>query len=72
MPSTRPAAERLFTYADGKSTPVKDVKPDDFWKALNKGACWMDDRGEIRSAPGKLETTRSCGPGRSAPLPSRW
>jgi len=32
----------LFTYADGKSTPVKEMKADDFWKALNEGACWMD------------------------------
>jgi hypothetical protein len=32
----------LFTYADAKTTPVKDVKPDDFWKALNEGGCWMD------------------------------
>jgi menaquinone reductase, molybdopterin-binding-like subunit len=33
----------LFTYAGGNSTPVKDVKPDDFWKALNEGGCWMDN-----------------------------
>ena len=33
----------LFTYADAKSTPVKEVKPDDFWKALNEGGCWLDD-----------------------------
>jgi hypothetical protein len=32
----------LFTYADAKSTPVKEVKPEDFWKALNQGGCWMD------------------------------
>ena len=32
----------LFTYADGKSTAVKDVKADDFWKALQEGGCWMD------------------------------
>jgi hypothetical protein len=36
----------LFTYADAKSTPVKELKPEDFWKALNQGGCWMD-------APGK-------------------
>jgi len=23
----------LFTYADAKSTPVKELKPEDFWKA---------------------------------------
>lgn len=32
----------LFTYADAKSTALKDVKPDDFWKALNAGGCWID------------------------------
>jgi anaerobic selenocysteine-containing dehydrogenase len=32
----------LFTYADGRSAAVKDVKPDDFWKALQAGGCWMD------------------------------
>jgi len=31
----------LVTYADAKSVPVKDVKPDDFWKALNAGGCWV-------------------------------
>jgi anaerobic selenocysteine-containing dehydrogenase len=32
----------LFTYADEKSTPLKDLKADDFWKALNEGASWTD------------------------------
>ncbi|MGD0499248.1 MAG: hypothetical protein ABSC23_12520 [Bryobacteraceae bacterium] len=32
----------LVTYADGKSTPVKELKPNDFWKGLNDGACWID------------------------------
>ena len=32
----------LRTYADGKSIPVKGVKPDDFWKVLNEGGCWVD------------------------------
>ena len=36
----------LFTYADAKSTPVKDVKPEDFWKALNEGGCWLDSAAE--------------------------
>jgi len=30
----------LRTYADGKSQAVKDVKLDDFWKALNAGGAW--------------------------------
>jgi hypothetical protein len=33
----------LFTYADGKSVVAKDVKIDDFRKALEAGACWMDE-----------------------------
>ena len=33
----------LITYADGKATPLKEVKPDDFWKALNDGGCWLDE-----------------------------
>ena len=32
----------LFTYADAKSTPVKEMKLEDFWKALNQGGCWID------------------------------
>ena len=31
----------LFTYADTKSVELKDVKADDFWKALNAGGCWI-------------------------------
>ncbi len=31
----------LTTYADGKTVAVKDVTADDFWKALNEGACWI-------------------------------
>lgn len=33
----------LVTYADAKSVPVKEVKPDDFWKALNSGGCWVGE-----------------------------
>jgi len=33
----------LLTYADGKSVPVRDVKSEDFWKALNAGGRWEDD-----------------------------
>ena len=45
----------LFTCADAKSTPVREVKPEDFWKALNQGGCWMDAAGKP-SAP--VEETR--------------
>ncbi|MGA2273172.1 MAG: molybdopterin dinucleotide binding domain-containing protein [Bryobacteraceae bacterium] len=44
----------LLSYADGKSTPAKEVTADDFWKTLNQGGCWMDDSGK-NAAPGKLE-----------------
>ena len=33
----------LFTYADGKSQSLKDMKADDFWKSLNAGGCWIDE-----------------------------
>jgi anaerobic selenocysteine-containing dehydrogenase len=41
----------LFAYAGGNSTPVKEVKPDDFWKALNEGGCWIDDPGKAGVQP---------------------
>lgn len=53
LPITDPLRERadaihkagrgeVFTYADAKSTPLKDFSADDFWKALNAGGCWID------------------------------
>jgi anaerobic selenocysteine-containing dehydrogenase len=32
----------LFAYAGAASTAVKEMKPDDFWKTLNEGGCWID------------------------------
>jgi len=32
----------LITYADGRTRPVAQIAPDDFWKALNEGGCWLD------------------------------
>ena len=44
----------VFTPADGKSTPLAEVKsPDELWKALNEGAAWLDEPGGPR-APGKF------------------
>ncbi len=40
---------KLVTYADSQEVPIKDVKPDDFWNALNAGGCWIGDPPE----PGK-------------------
>lgn len=37
----------LRTYADGKTSAVKDLKFDDFWKALNAGGSWM---GEVENS----------------------
>ncbi len=33
----------LHTYADSGIVPVKEVKRDDFWKALKEGGCWTGD-----------------------------
>ena len=33
----------MVTYATATVTPVKDVKLEDFWKALNEGGRWEDD-----------------------------
>ena len=34
---------RVITYADGNEVQLKDMKSEDFWKALNNGGCWMGD-----------------------------
>jgi len=44
---------KLVTYADGKSAAVKEVKADEFWKALNAGACWTGDAAQPGRAPGR-------------------
>jgi len=41
----------VFTPANGSSRPVKDLKPDDLWKALNDGATWFDDSVGRTGAP---------------------
>lgn len=33
----------VFHYTDASTSPLKTMKPDDFWKALTEGACWLDD-----------------------------
>jgi hypothetical protein len=43
----------LVDYTAAKSTAVKDVTADDFWKTLNQGGCWMDDSAN-RTAPEHL------------------
>ena len=51
----------LFTYADAKSTALKDVKPDDFWKALNAGGCWIDTPDDKRRG-GEIPALCDSGP----------
>ncbi|HEV3198126.1 MAG TPA: hypothetical protein VGZ73_09470 [Bryobacteraceae bacterium] len=51
----------LFTYADAKSVAVKEVKPDDFWKALNQGGCWIDE--EWSGAPRPVLRAAAASPG---------
>jgi anaerobic selenocysteine-containing dehydrogenase len=63
----------LFTYADSKTAPVKEMKPDDFWKALNEGGCWMDAVDENAAAPklafGEFKAeTRAAEPAADLPL----
>jgi hypothetical protein len=48
---------QVYTPADAKTAALKDISADDFWKALNAGACWMDERvsgpqaGKLKHAP---------------------
>jgi menaquinone reductase, molybdopterin-binding-like subunit len=41
----------LLAYADGKTTPVKEMKAEDFWKALNAGGCWTGEAEKPGAAP---------------------
>jgi hypothetical protein len=50
----------VFTYADGKTLPLRDSKPDEFWKALNEGASWMDEP-DTKAPPPKLDFSRPAG-----------
>jgi hypothetical protein len=45
----------LLAYATGASTPIKEVKPDDFWKTLNEGGCWVADAAEKAPPPEPAE-----------------
>jgi anaerobic selenocysteine-containing dehydrogenase len=64
LPASEPLRERagaihkagrgtLLDYTAAKSTPVKDVTADNFWKTLSQGGCWMDDSAK-RTAPENL------------------
>jgi len=45
------ARGQVFTSADSKTTPLREMKADDFWKALNAGACWMDEKAPLGKPP---------------------
>ena len=40
---------QVFTPADGKTAALKDMTKDDFWKALNAGACWIDEKPQMNA-----------------------
>jgi hypothetical protein len=81
LPQTDPLRDRadaihkagrgsLLSYADGKSTSMKEVTADDFWKTLNQGGCWMDDTGK-KAAPaglGKFGRSGTCPTAHDLPL----
>jgi hypothetical protein len=46
----------LVSYADSRSAPVKNVKAEAFWKALNEGGCWIDEAGEFSAAELRAST----------------
>ena len=51
---------QVFTPADGKTSPLKEMNKDDFWKALNAGACWTDERQPLPD--GRGSEARVCPP----------
>ena len=57
----------LQTYADGKIAAVKNLKADDFWKALNAGGCWTGDR-EPAGPPPKTQAATA----EAADINARW
>ena len=79
LPQTDPLRERadaihktgrgmLLSYADGKSTPMKEVTADDFWKTLNQGGCWMDSTGKKAAPHGLGRSVTSPTPHDDLPL----
>ncbi len=58
----------VTTPADGKSGVLKDMKPDDFWKALNEGATWTDSLPDGREMP-RLPSRAAAAPTSEDALP---
>jgi len=46
---------RVFQTASGAVTALKEMKPDDFWKALSEGGCWLDEP-DPKAPPPELST----------------
>lgn len=77
----RSARGNVFHYADSKSTPMKEMKADAFWKSLNEGACWIDDLDPKAPAPklvaraatraSNVSLVETCGAGLVSPLFSK-
>jgi len=38
------ARGQVFTPADSRTMALKELSAENFWKALNAGACWMDEK----------------------------
>jgi hypothetical protein len=51
----------LRTYADGKSTAVSELKPDDLWKALSGGGSWSGEAEDCGKAPQLADTGTTAG-----------
>jgi hypothetical protein len=59
----------LFTYGDAKTSAIKDVSADDFWKALNAGGCWIDTPDERAPAARVAAVAAQSRPVEEADLP---
>jgi len=59
----------LITYADGRTRPAGQVAPDDFWKALNEGACWLDTESRRTAPPAANWTGPEAHPAENPRLP---
>jgi len=59
----------LAAMPDGKLTPVKEMKPEDLWKALNAGGCWIDIPDEKAAPPRLALAGPEAGPVEAASFP---
>jgi anaerobic selenocysteine-containing dehydrogenase len=57
----------VLTYADAKETPMKELTPDAFWKALNEGARWVGHASACQPLVGHAS---ACQPAVGRPRPA--